>query len=160
MSVFIWLDENTPVDRKGLHRIGSRETIPFCFTDSSSLPFCCSRPAGHRCRYGRAAWERGLGSRPVGLRHVLPAPFTAWALVAAVHCPDRGGALQANHLPQADPTPANSWGYARASCRTARTHLLLGGGGTCFLPSCRGCVMLSAWSLDESSLLSAHRFFL
>jgi len=34
---------------------------------------------------------------------------TAWALVAAVPCPDRGGALQANHLPAAPPRAAFPW---------------------------------------------------
>jgi len=35
--------------------------------------------------------------------------LAAWALVAAVPCPDRGGALQANHLPAAPPRAAFPW---------------------------------------------------
>ncbi|PVH33611.1 hypothetical protein PAHAL_8G031800 [Panicum hallii] len=35
--------------------------------------------------------------------------LAAWALVAAVPCPDRGGALQANHLPSAPPRAAFPW---------------------------------------------------
>ncbi|CAD6250811.1 unnamed protein product [Miscanthus lutarioriparius] len=35
--------------------------------------------------------------------------LTAWALVAAVLCPDRGNALQAHHLPAAPPRAAFPW---------------------------------------------------
>ncbi|RLM69155.1 hypothetical protein C2845_PM17G02560 [Panicum miliaceum] len=35
--------------------------------------------------------------------------LAAWTLVAAVPCPDRGGALQANHLPAAPPRAAFPW---------------------------------------------------
>jgi hypothetical protein len=53
------------------------------------------------------AHEAGLAAPVYAMGCVLH--LTAWALVAAVPCPDRGNALQAHHLPAAPPRAAFPW---------------------------------------------------
>ncbi|KAJ1274449.1 hypothetical protein BS78_05G062400 [Paspalum vaginatum] len=55
----------------------------------------------------RAAEAAGLAAPAYAMGCLLH--LAAWALVAAVPCPDRGGALQAHHLPAAPPRAAFPW---------------------------------------------------
>jgi hypothetical protein len=55
----------------------------------------------------RGSEAAGLGAPAYAMGSLLH--LAAWALVAAVPCPDRGGALQANHLPAAPPRAAFPW---------------------------------------------------